>query len=438
MLRVGMVVDNRYKILREIGRGGTSCVYLAENVRLHNYWAIKEVYKSGITGDGAKSSMLIAESSILTRLRHPGLPSIFDILSTTQSYLIVMEYIEGVSLDMVLAQKGACSEKDVIKWGQQLCDVLSYLHSQQPAIIYRDMKPANVMLKPDGNIVLIDFGMAREFKLQNQHDTTYLGTHGYAAPEQYNNNRQSDARTDIYSLGVTLYHLVTGQDPCLPPYGINSICSVNPTPSHGLDAIIQKCTELQPEQRYQNVNQLNNALKSIGVSERFPVEFDSEPQKKSNKWMWFLALIPVVLIALMIVVVSSVKSTPDKNSDFIGNNNDSFINDDPLEYDDVTLYFEQDVYISEPDERKYYTLVPERTGYYDIYSDSGTGIPVIWLSDENDNLIDKDNTAGEYAEFYLKCWLSEEETYYIETTLYDMDPNAPATGVYWIYVEYAE
>lgn len=99
MLRIEMVIDNHYKILREIGRGVTSRVYLAENIRLHNYWAIKEVYKSGMTGDDAKSNMLIAESSILTKLRHPGLPSIIDILNTTQSYLIVMEYIEGVSLD---------------------------------------------------------------------------------------------------------------------------------------------------------------------------------------------------------------------------------------------------------------------------------------------------------------------------------------------------
>lgn len=437
MLRIGIVVDNRYKILREIGRGGTSCVYLAENIRLHNYWAIKEVYKSGITGDGAKSNMLIAESSILTKLRHPGLPSIIDILSTPQSYLIVMEYIEGVSLDKVLAQKGSCSEKDVIKWGQQLCDVLSYLHSQQPAIIYRDMKPANVMLKPDGNIVLIDFGMAREFKHQNLHDTTYLGTHGYAAPEQYNSNRQSDARTDIYSLGITLYHLVTGNDPCLPPYGINSICSINSALSPGLDAIIQKCTKLQPEQRYQSARELSAALRSIGVNERIAVDFDLEPKKKSNNWMWLLALIPVVIIALIIVAVSSIKSSTDKYSDFFGNIG-NFMMNEIENSEDAVLYFEQYVYINEPDEREYYTFVPEKTGYYDIYSISGEVIPVIWLSDEDDNLIDKDNTMGEYTEFSLKCWLRKGETYYVETTLYDRDPYVPATGSYWIYVEYAE
>lgn len=437
MLRIGMVVDNRYKILREIGRGGTSCVYLAENIRLHNYWAIKEVYKSGVTSDGAKYNMLIAKSSILTKLRHPGLPSIIDILSTPKSYLIVMEYIEGVSLDKVLAQRGVCSEKDVVKWGQQLCDVLSYLHSQRPSIIYRDMKPANVMLKPDGNIVLIDFGMAREFKKQNQHDTTYLGTHGYAAPEQYNDKRQSDVRTDIYSLGVTLYHLVTGHDPCLPPYGINSIRTHNPALSNQLDTIIQKCTKLEPEQRFQSAFELNNALKSVGSTERIAVDFNDEPKKKNNKWMWLLALVPVIIIAVIIVAVSSIKNTTEKYFDLFGNIGNFIMNEIDAS-DDATLYFEQDVYIDEPDEREYYTFVPEKTGYYDIYSVSGEVVPVIWLSDSDDNLIDKDNTSGEYTEFSLHCWLRKGETYYIETTLYDRDPYVPATGSYWIYVEYSE
>ena len=438
MLRTGMIIDNRYKILREIGRGGTSCVYLAENIRLHNYWAIKEVYKSGVIGDGAKSGILIAESSILTKLRHPGLPSIIDILNTAQSYLIVMEYIEGISLDKVLAQKGACPEKDVIKWGQQLCDVLSYLHSQQPPIIYRDMKPANVMLKPGGNIVLIDFGMAREFKFQNPHDTAYLGTHGYAAPEQYNGSRQSDARTDIYSLGITLYHLVTGHDPCLPPYGINSVCSINHSLSQRLDAIIQKCTMLRPEQRYQSINELKDALRTISANERIAVDFwEEKPKKKNSKLVWIFALIPVIIIIVAIVVISGTKSATDQYPDIVGDIGDFTVNG-AEEPEDVTLYFEQDVYINEPDEREYYTFVPEKTGYYDIYSDSGILIPVIWLSDEDDNLIAKDNTMGEYTEFSINCWLQKGITYYIETTLYDMNPEVPSTGAYWVYVEYAE
>ena len=436
MLRIGMVVDNRYKILREIGRGGTSCVYLAENIRLHNLWAIKEVYKGGVLGGGANSPKLIAESNILTKLRHPGIPAIIDIIDNPQSFLIVMEYIEGVSLDKVLEENGACSEKDVIKWGQQLCDVLSYLHSQKPSIIYRDMKPANIMLKPDGNVVLIDFGMACEYKGHNKHDTTHLGTHGYAAPEQYNNQRQTDARTDIYSLGVSLFHLVTGHDPCLPPYGVNSIRSHNPNLSSNLDAIIQKCTKLEPEQRYQSADALNNALKNIAVKERVAIDFDEKPKEKGKGWLGLLAVIPVVLVMVLVAVVSSTTSQEGESLDALGIIENAIMNG----VDDVVtpaLYFEQAVDINNPDERMYYSFVPEKTGYYDIYSVSYEEKPVIWLSDENDVVIDKDNTGGESEDFALYCWLKKGETYYIETTLYDLDPYIPATGSYWIYIDYA-
>lgn len=437
MLRIGMVVENRYKILREIGRGGTSCVYLAENIRLHNYWAIKEVYKNRIIENENKSSMLIAESNILTRLRHPGLPSIVDIINTPYSDLIVMEYIEGVSLDKILSQRGVCSEKDVLKWAQQLCDVLSFLHSQQPPIIYRDMKPANVMLKPDGNIVLIDFGMAREFNKRSLHDTTYLGTHGYAAPEQYNDKCQSDARTDIYSLGVTLYHLVTGHDPCLPPYGINSIRVHNPSLSSQLDAIIQRCTKLEPEQRFQSVSELSNALKSIDGTEKIAVEFDEKPNKKTKKWLWLVAIVSVVVIGIIVASVSSMKYMMGNCSGIVGELSTDIINK-VNEAQDVTLYFEQDVYIVETNERKYFSFEPEKTGYYDIYSNSGDVIPVIWLSDSDGTLLGQDNTTGEYSDFSLRCWLDKGETYYIETTLYNQDTSIPSTGSFWIYVVYSE
>ena len=307
MLKTGMIVDNRYKILRELGRGGTSCVYLAENIRLHNYWAIKEVYKGGIIGDDAKGDMLIAESNILTKLRHPGLPTIVDILHTSGSCLIVMEYIEGISLDKALEKRGACAEADVVKWGRQLCDVLSYLHSQEPPIIYRDMKPANIMLKPDGNVVLIDFGLAREFKKHSQHDTALLGTHGYAAPEQYDNKRQTDARTDVYGLGVTLYHLVTGHDPSRPPYGIDSISTHNPALSGQLDAIIQKCIQLEPQQRFQSAAAVNNALKAIEDAESITTVLceTSQQDKKNHKWLWPVAIVSVAALLATILFFSS-------------------------------------------------------------------------------------------------------------------------------------
>ncbi len=173
---------------------------------------------------------------------------------------IIEDYIEGETLGTILENNGAQPQELVIEWAMQICEALEYLHTRKPAIIYRDMKPANVMLKPDGNIKVIDFGIAREYKDQSLADTVSLGTKGYAAPEQFGGKGQTDARTDIYCLGVTLYHLLTGQNPCEPPYEIYPIRHWNPQLSAGLEAIIQKCTQLNPDDRYQSCAELLYAL----------------------------------------------------------------------------------------------------------------------------------------------------------------------------------
>lgn len=434
MLNIGSVIDNRYKILRVIGRGATSCVYLAENIRLHNYWAIKEVYKTSVVGGQGDGKMFIAEANILTRLRHPGLPAIVDILNTPSAYLVVMEYVDGISLDKVLEQRGAQKEEDVVKWGKQLCEVLTYLHSQQPAIIYRDMKPANIMLKKNGDVVLIDFGMAREFKAQRQYDTTNLGTHGYAAPEQYSHTVQTNARTDIYCLGMTLYHLVTGQDPCLPPYGTQTLQNINPALSKNLDQVIRKATQYRMEDRYASAAQMQQALSGGNTQQpltRIPFEEEEEEEKKSSAGLVLAIVIPLVLL-LIIGIVGGVVAL---QSGGLGGGGSS-IQDLFGQEDDTSLYYEQYVYISYADERKFYEFIPEKSGTYYIYSLSDEGAPLAWLLDENDNVIIEDNTYGRYADFSMTCTLYKGETYWIETTLYDLDPSLPATGGYYICIEY--
>lgn len=183
MLGIGSVVDGKYKILSEIGHGGMSVVYLAINERANKTWAIKEVRKDGTADFATVHQGLVAETEMLKKLDHPHLPSIIDVIDRDDSFLIVMDYIEGKSLESLLKHGGAQDPNKVIEWSKQLCDVLGYLHSRTPPIIYRDMKPANVMLKPDGNVMLIDFGTAREYKQASVEDTTCLGTRGYAAPE---------------------------------------------------------------------------------------------------------------------------------------------------------------------------------------------------------------------------------------------------------------
>ena len=209
MLQIGSVIDGKYKILNEIGHGGMSTVYLAINEKANKPWAVKEVRKSLNRDFNLLRQSLIMETDLLKKLNHPNLPSIIDVIDSDENFLIVMDYIEGNTLERLLAEEGAQPQDKVARWALQLCDVLDYLHTRPMPVIYRDMKPSNIMVKSDGNVVLIDFGTAREFKEHNVQDTCCLGTNGYAAPEQFGGMGQTDARTDIYCLGTTLYHLVT-------------------------------------------------------------------------------------------------------------------------------------------------------------------------------------------------------------------------------------
>ena len=268
MLEIGSLVDGKYKILSEIGHGGMSVVYMAINERANKTWAVKEVRKDGRMDFNIVRQGLMAEIDTLKRLKHPYLPSIIDVIEDDETFIIVMDYVEGRSLDKILEEHGVQQESVVVEWAKQLCDVLGYLHSRTPAIIYRDMKPANVMLKPDGTVTLIDFGTAKNYEI-NYGETTGIGTIGYAAPEQYIGSGlgRTDARTDIYCLGMTLYHLLTGQDPCRNLISDTSIRAVNPALSRGLDSIIRKCTAHQPEDRYQSCEELMYDLENYEILE---------------------------------------------------------------------------------------------------------------------------------------------------------------------------
>ena len=265
MLREGTVLDEKYEILRQIGEGGMSIVYLARNNRMNMQLAVKE-----IKNDGSKSTEILLkglerEANILKDVDHPVIPRIIDIVKHAGTICVVMDFIEGENLADKLKEVGKFSQEQVIEWGLELASALEYLHSMNPPIIYRDMKPSNVMLKPDGGVKLIDFGTAKTYDIENNADTTALGTRGYAAPEQFGDAQgrgiyKTDARTDIYNLGATMYHMVTGKNPQEPPYKILPIREINPMLSSGLEAIIQKCTQPNPEDRYQSCKELIYAL----------------------------------------------------------------------------------------------------------------------------------------------------------------------------------
>ena len=279
MLKIGSVIDGKYKILNIVGRGGMSIVYLAMNEKANKQWAIKEIIKN----DYRDLAVERKEIEMMKRLKHPNLPAIVDVIEQKESLLIVMDYIEGRSLEDIVQEYGPQEETLVVKWAKQLCDVLHYLHTQTPPIIYRDMKPSNVMLKPDGNIMLIDFGAAREYKATNLKDTVLLGTKGYAAPEQYRSDGQSDARTDIYSLGVMVFRLLSGTEPVmLCP--IREIC---PNVSVGIEKILLKCTRVAKRERYQSAAQLYDAFSRYW-------EYDESFQRAQKRKLWIF-MIPFVL-----------------------------------------------------------------------------------------------------------------------------------------------
>lgn len=327
MLEIGSVIDGKYKILNVVGKGGMSVVYLAMNERANKQWAIKEVRKGGMQSFEVVKQNLVAETDLLKKLNHPHLPSIIDVIDCDDTFLIVMDYIEGNPLSKALETSGAQNQDDVIEWAKQLCDVLGYLHSRKPPIIYRDMKPSNVMLKPDGNVMLIDFGTAREFKYSSVADTTCLGTQGYAAPEQFGGHGQTDARTDIYCLGATMYHLVTGHNPATPPYEMYPIRQWNPMLSSGLEEIILKCTQRNPEDRYQSCAELLYALDHYK-------DLDIENKKvQSFKWKTFLASFIMTIVMLVGTIGFSAGLTVQTSSTYESYiaNGDSAVSQDAAE-----------------------------------------------------------------------------------------------------------
>lgn len=286
------IIASNYKIVEVIGKGGMSTVYKVEHIEFGTILAIKQVSKN----QHIKFDFL-AEANILMKLEHPMLPKIVDVVEDDDFLYVVEEYIEGKNLKEILKKVEKISEDVGVKWFEEIAECLSYLHSQKPnPIIYRDMKPSNIMVQEDGSLKLIDFGIAREFKSDATDDTTYIGTKGYAAPEQAGKT-QSDARTDIYGLGVTMYHLLSGKS----PYDLNNnfvpIRQLNPNLSKGIEHILLKCLQKDSQKRYQTCGELINDLKNI---DKFDDKYISNRNKNKLRYTAVAVMLffSIVLIGL--------------------------------------------------------------------------------------------------------------------------------------------
>src|SRR5579871_3642176 len=244
------LLKQRYRRLWQIGTGGFGAVYQAEDTELGNRKvAVKEMSQRGLTPEELQEAAQAFrnEALLLAGLTHPNLPRIYEQFSENGRWYLVMDFIEGETLEARIDRVpgGLLPVQEVVRIGLQLCTVLEYLHTRQPPIIFRDLKPANIMVTPSGDIYLIDFGIARHFKPGQTRDTVAFGSAGYAAPEQYG-KAQTTTQSDIYSLGATLHHLLSGHDPSDSPFLFAPLHLAAPD---GLEALIMRMLETDPARR---------------------------------------------------------------------------------------------------------------------------------------------------------------------------------------------
>jgi serine/threonine protein kinase len=256
------ILSERYIIVETLGRGGMGAVYKALDQRLGKVpVAVKEMSSSAVKSGDLQAAIesFKKEATILVNLRHHALPRVTDFFSAGEDrWYLVMDYIEGQTLKDLLVRRGPIPENEVLDWARQLCEILDYLHNQKPPIIFRDLKPVNIMLTPDGKIKLIDFGIARNFSPGLTTDTSAYGSPGYSPPEQHG-QQQTDARSDIYSLGATLYYLLTGIDPSKRPFFFEPPSKVVSV-STEFESAIMKALEFKPESRPDSVKEMLSLL----------------------------------------------------------------------------------------------------------------------------------------------------------------------------------
>lgn len=260
-----IILQNRYRLIRRLGGGGMGQVYLACDARLADKkCAIKQLVPDPhLTPDEQlqAAELFRREAAILANLNHPNLPDVFDYFEEEGCFYLVMDYVSGETLADRLAQSPTGLPQElVIEWALQLCEVLDYLHTLEPPVIFRDMKPANIMVTPEGQIKLIDFGVARLFNPEKQTDTLKMGTAGYAPPEQYAGQGQTTPRSDIYALGATLYELLTGDDPTAHPFVFTPPNKLRPAISATLSEAIMRAVSLDPAARFPSARAMKEAL----------------------------------------------------------------------------------------------------------------------------------------------------------------------------------
>lgn len=258
------VLNGRFEIEKCIHSRGMANVYIVKDMNLGKRWCLKEIIKTDAGKSDIEYVSLLQEAKVLRSVSHTGIPRITDTDEDGDSLMIVEDYVEGITLSKCIQTKGAIRQDIAVQWMKQLCQIIMYLHGLKTPVLYRDMKPDNVIIQPDGNIKLLDYGTCVIIYKRGQLPHGYaMGTAGYAAPEQTKKSLPCDLRSDIYGLGMTYYSMLTGLNMAgIPREKVKDVSLINPSISKGLAAVVNKCIEVDPNDRYQDCQELLYALQN--------------------------------------------------------------------------------------------------------------------------------------------------------------------------------
>jgi serine/threonine protein kinase len=324
--------QGRYQIIHRIAPSSLGAVYEAADTHIPGKrWAIKEMLPEDLTDPAERQQAVAAcrhEFEQLARLSHPNLPKMADFIEEAGKIYLVMDFVDGQTLEQILAATpGNLVAATVLDWARQLCSVLEYLNTRQPPIFFRDLRPANIMLGKDGLVKLIDWGLGRFFAPRVSLASTASGVMGYAAPEQFGGGA-GDARSEVYSLGVTLHRLLTRYDPAITPSNLPSPRSINPQITPEIEAVIARATRFAPAERFQSLAEMSRALGGgggavagvaplptpAGWEQRPPVADSKLPEaggtRRRSPWKWALGLSIGVIACLGISALLLMTAGP--------------------------------------------------------------------------------------------------------------------------------
>ena len=321
ILETGTVINDIYRVVRLLGKGSMGHVYLVERIKDDKKFVVKELNFSQEAGLDiyAAKEIFHREAEFMAKINHPGVPKMYGVFPLDGKDYLTMDYIEGKTLEEIInTSEGPISEENAIKWTVELADILNYLHNSfhQP-IVYRDLKPSNIIIKPDGNPVLVDFGIARYYNPDKNSDTFSYGSPGYAAPEQYKGRGQSTPQSDVFGLGVILFQMLTGYDPSLHPLQFPSMKKLNPLISEKLEEIVLKSIQLDPLKRYISMVEFKEILEKYKKPYKFSKNETEEIKKTSspiafschNRLCSIFKRITIILFVLNITATCKVVTT---------------------------------------------------------------------------------------------------------------------------------